>query len=338
MTGQRTALITGATGLVGSHIAEKLLAEGWSVVALVRSLERAQWLAGKGAQLVQGDVLDRRLIADAASRSTHIFHTAAAILPRGGGYEAYRRLNVDGTKNVLEAAKASRARLLHLSSVAVYGPTARYAEKLTDEHTTLEPIEEIFHYARTKRESEEMVLAAFARGDVWTTAIRPCVIYGRRDRQFVPRMARAVRLGVLPIPGPGNNTLSIVHAGNVADAAVLAVNTELAGGQAYNLTCDATPVTTREFFDLAAEGLGRRVRIVSVPVGVARAVLGVAQTVVGVIQGSGAKSMAGASLGFLTRDNPFSSERARQELGWTPRVAPRDGVVDAFRWLREASG
>lgn len=329
---KRTALVTGATGLVGSHITEKLLADGWSVIALVRSLESAQRLAEQGAKLVKGDVLDQKLVIDAAALSTHVFHTAAAILPRGRSYEAYRKLNIDGTSNVLAAARGARARVIHLSSVAVYGPTARYADNVTDEDTVLEPLQERLFYARSKRDSERMVLDAFTRGDVWTTALRPCVIYGRRDRQFVPRIARAIRLGVLPLPGNGANTMSIVHASGVADAAILAATTESAGGRAYNVTSDKTPVTTREFFELAAQGLGRRVKIVSIPMWAARGALKVARGVVGVVAGAGAKAMVSSSMGFVTRDNPFSSERARRELGWTPTTDPRVAIPDAFRW------
>ena len=334
----RTALVTGATGLVGSHIAEKLLADGWTVIALVRSLEKAEWLAAQGAKLVKGDVLNRQLMIDTASLATHVFHTAAAILPRGRSYESYRKLNIDGTKNVIAAAAGSRARLIHLSSVAVYGPTARYADHVTDEDTVLEPLAEGLYYARSKRESEQIVLDAFAKGDVWTTAIRPCVIYGRRDRQFVPRMARAMRLGVLPLPGSGGNIMSIVHASEVADAAILAATTEAAGGRAYNVTTDKVPVTTRQFFELAARGLGRRVRIVSIPVWVTRGALAVARGVAGVVAGSGARAMVRSSLGFVTRDNPFSSERARRELGWTPTTDPRDAIPDAFAWYAQRRG
>ena len=338
MKERRDALVTGATGLVGSHIVEKLLSDGWRVRALVRTPDKARWLSAMGAEVVTGDVLDRTSLNRAASRMTHIFHTAAAILPRGG-YEAYRSLNIDGTANVLTAAMRNAPdvpRVLHLSSVAVYGPTARYSDEPTHEGAAYEPLDESLYYARTKRESEQMMVRASQQGDVWTTAIRPCVIYGRRDRQFVPRVARALRFGILPIPGGGRTTLSVVHAANVADAAVLAVTTDAALGQAYNITTDASPVTGREFFRLAASGLRRGLRVLNVPIGPARIVTSLASTVAGITQGPGARAMARSSLFFLTRDNPFSSERAREELGWIPRVDPRTAIPDAFRWYAES--
>ena len=115
-------------------------------------------------------------------------HTAANIIVRGG-WEAYRVTNIDGTRNAIAAAERAKARLLHVSSVAVYGPSARYDAARrgmrTDEDAPLAPLPDRAHYARSKRESEAVVLKAHREGRVWATAVRPDVIYGKRDRQFV---------------------------------------------------------------------------------------------------------------------------------------------------------
>src|SRR6185437_1913754 len=140
-----------------------------------------------------------------------VFHTAAAITPRGG-WDAFR-LNIEGTVNAIRAAERAGARLLHLSSVEVYGPRGRYrpSSEKTDEDAPLEPLPERAYYARSKRESEQLVLAAHAEGRLWATAVRPDVIYGRRDRQFVPRVARVLRRGFAPLIDGGRATLAIVH-------------------------------------------------------------------------------------------------------------------------------
>src|SRR5690349_2474264 len=127
-----TALVTGATGLVGSHVAEGLVARGWNVAALVRDPSSAAWLASAGVELRRGDVLDAPSFDAAARGADVVFHTAAAITPRGG-WEAYRRPKVDGTSNAVAAAERTGARLLQLSSVAVYGPSARYGDEKTSE-------------------------------------------------------------------------------------------------------------------------------------------------------------------------------------------------------------
>ncbi|HEX5971236.1 MAG TPA: NAD-dependent epimerase/dehydratase family protein [Gemmatimonadaceae bacterium] len=323
------ALVTGATGLVGSHVVERLQRDGWQVRALVRDAARADWLRRRGVELAPGDTLDASTLSRATRGCDVVFHTAAAVTP-DGGWEAFRRPNIDGTRNVVEATAAAGARLVHVSSVAVYGARARYAAtgERTSEETPLAPLGEHSWYARSKRESEQLVLDAHAQGRLWATAVRPDVIYGERDRQFVPRVARLLRFGVAPVVGGGRSTLAVVHAANVADGMVRAATHDEAGGRAYNLANDFD-VTVHEFFRLAGEGLGERLHFVSIPVSAARVVVRVAALATPVRLRTSLRQ----SVDFLTRDNPFSSERARRELGWDPPVRPAHGVVDAFRWF-----
>ena len=348
-----SALVTGATGLVGSHIVERLLADGWRVRALIRrGAERDEprqrahwdaerWLSDHGVGLARGDILDLPSFADAARGHDVIFHTAAAVTPRASlahPYDAYRIPNVDGTRNAIAAAERSGARLLQLSSVAVYGPDARYAPdsagRRVDEARPLQPLPDRAYYARSKRESEELVMAAHASGRIWATAVRPDVIYGPRDRQFVPRIARLLRLRLAPVIGGGRTTLAIVHAAHVADGAVRAATCDRAGGAVYNLANDFD-VTVRDFFRLAAVGLRHPVHAVRVPLWVARAGLRITKGMVALTRGGGMSVVTTSSLSFLTKDNPFSSDRARRELGWSPTIAPETGIPDAFRWWAE---
>lgn len=342
------ALVTGATGLVGSHVVERLSSEGWTIRALVRraggssggrpsgaGAASEDWLRQRGVELAAGNVLDGDSFAGAASGCEAIFHTAAVITARGG-WDVFRSVNVEGTRNAVDAAARSGARLLQLSSVAVYGATARYASPTgaTDESTPLQPIPDAELYARSKREAEELVLGAHRAGRIWATAVRPCVIYGPRDRQFVPRIGRLVSTGFAPRIGSGESTLSVVHAAHVADGAVLAALNDAAGGQAYNLANDF-PVSAAAFFHLAGEGIGRRVRLVPLPMGAARAALTLVRVVGSIARKSHLSGMAAtSSLDFLMRDNPFSSERARIELGWTPSLRPETAIPDAFRWWK----
>jgi len=327
------ALVTGATGLVGSYIVDRLVTDGWSVHALVRAPHTQ--LAWRDVEPVAGDILDADAFASAAKGCDTIFHAAAAVTPRGG-WEAYRRPNVDGAANAVLAAERSGARLLQVSSVAVYGPEGRYRGpgQRTDESTPLASLPERAYYARSKRESEELVLAAHAAGRIWATAVRPTVIYGRRDRQFVPRMARFLSRGVAPIIGGGRATFAIVHAANVAHGAVLAASNDAAAGRAYNISNDGD-VSVRRFFELAAQGMGRRVRLVPIPMWLARGGFAALRFAAKHLTGGRMSVLSNASLSFLTESDPFSSDRARRELGWSPVVRPEEGIPDAFRWWAE---
>jgi nucleoside-diphosphate-sugar epimerase len=314
------------------HVVERLQRDGWHVRALVRDAGRAGTLGRTGVELATGDILDAASITAAARGCDILCHTAAAVTPRGG-WEAYSRPNIDGTRNAIAAASTVGARLVHVSSVAVYGPSARYTggAGTTSEDSSLTPLPERAYYARSKRDSEALVMQAHASGRVWATALRPAVVYGAHDRQFVPRVARIARHGIVPLVAGGRTTLAVVHAANVADGIVRAATSRIAGGRAYNLANDFD-VTVAEFFRLATKGLGVRMRVVPVPEIAARAAVRLFTLVAPLFLGSQFDAAALASLDFVTRDNPFTSERARRELGWEPEVRPEVGVVDAFRW------
>jgi len=326
-----TALVTGATGLVGMHLIPRLQRDGWQVRALVRDPARAGVLSRADVTLATGDVLDTTSFIRAARGCDVLFHAAAVITPLGG-WEAFRRPNVEGTRNAIAAAASASARLVHVSSVAVYG-SRRFASdgRRTDETATLGRIPEDSYYARSKRESEDLVFDAQREGKLWATALRPAVLYGSHDRQFVPRLARLLRHGFAPVIAGGHNTLSVVHAANVADGLVRAAAFEGANGKAYNVANDYD-VTAREFFERAAEGLDQRLRIVSIPMVAARAGFAIVKAVAPLVLGNRFKSATSSSLDFIARDNPFSSDLARRELGWDPPVRPETGIPEAFRW------
>jgi nucleoside-diphosphate-sugar epimerase len=316
---------------VGTHLIQRLRADGWTVRALVRDAARAGALSRANVVLATGDTLDPTGFALAARGCDVIFHAAAAVMPRGG-WEAFSRPNIDGTRNAIAAAASAKARLVHVSSVAVYGSAERYTRGgATSEESPLADIPSHSFYARSKRESEALVLEAHAAGRIWATAVRPAVIYGTHDRHFVPRVARLLSHGVAPLVGGGRTTLAVVHAANVADGMVRAAVTELAGGRAYNLANDHD-VTVAEFFGLAGEGMGVKLRMLPIPLVVARGAVGLLKLVAPLIVGSRFNAITAGSLDFVSRDNPFSSERARRELGWNPPVHPEAGVPEAFRW------
>jgi len=331
----RHALVTGATGLVGSHLTEQLASDGWTVRALVRDPRSAAWIRELGASdLVRGDVLDPPAFAEAARGCEVIFHTAAAITPSAGDWESYRATNVGGTEAAIDAARSSGARLMHVSSVAVYGPQGRYREdgQPTTEDAPRPPIPESALYARSKRESEQLVMSAHERGEIWATAIRPDVIYGKRDRQFIPRMASLFsRLHAFPLPGGGKNTLAIINAASVADAGIRAAASDIAGGRAYNVANEGD-TTLRDFVSLAAAGLGTTVVRVPIPLGAVAFGLAAARSTAARLHLPWATILQHASLNFVSKDNPFSSARAERELGWQPVIPPSEAIPDAFRW------
>jgi dihydroflavonol-4-reductase len=123
---------------VGYHVVERLRRDGWTVRAFVRDAARAGALSRAGVELATGDTLEPSSFERAARHCDVVFHTAAAVTARGG-WDAFRQPNVDGTRNAIAAAAAAKARLVHVSSVAVYGAGERYRGegRVTDEESPL---------------------------------------------------------------------------------------------------------------------------------------------------------------------------------------------------------
>jgi nucleoside-diphosphate-sugar epimerase len=323
--------VTGATGMLGGYVIERFRAEGWRVRGLVRDAARVCRVEALGAQAFVGDVTSADAVRAAAGGCHAIVHAAAAIGP-GRDWETFRTGNVKATENVVAAAADAGARLVHVSSTAVFGQD-RYSASPTDETAPLPRLPAWDAYGRSKQEAERRVLAAHAAG-LWATVVRPPVMYGRRDRQFVPRLAPVLARGFFPLVAGGRNTLSLVHAHAVADGVVRAVLADRAQGRVYHLTNDFE-VTVADLVRYAAAGLRRRIRTPHVPAAAARAAL---QALAVVLVATGRGDLAPHAAGvfaMLTRDNPFTSERARRELGWSPRIHPADGLPEAFRWWHD---
>ena len=320
-----SVLVTGGSGLVGSHVIEALRSRGASVRALVRPASRAA-VERLGADPVPGDVTDPAVWRAAAHGVRGIVH-AAALVQRRCSWERYVAVNVEGTRLAAQAAGAAGARLVHISSVAVYGGSGAYGvdRERRGEDSPFLPIAESDFYARSKRLAEAVVRDA-AGGGLSAVALRPNVVYGERDRLFTPRVIRVVRFGVVPRIGPGTNRLSCVYAGNVAAAVVAALEAPGFGFRAYHVTSDAPPpLTQREFFAAFAAALGSRPRAIPIPLGLARVVMGVLTS----------RTLARAAASFIIGENPYGDDRARSELGWRPPFTAQEAVGRTVRWFVE---
>ena len=326
-----TVLVTGAAGLVGSHLLEALRARGERPRALVREHSRA-FVEALGAEAVVGDVTDAVTWQRASNGVRAIVH-AAALVTTPASFEEFTRVNVGGTRLALDAARRAGARLIHISSVAVYGRTEVYAagESGVTESYPFQPLPASDFYARTKRAAEQLVQQEGAKGGLAPIAIRPNVIYGERDRLFTSRVIAILRRGLLPQIGPGTNHLSCVYVGNVVSA-VLAILDGPAQHrfQAYNVTRDASPrLAQREFFDTFAQTLGVRPRFIPVPPAVARAGVVFWTGLLRLVRPGRYAGVGGSAISFLLGENPYPIDKIRSELGWTPPFDTRTAIQRA---------
>lgn len=324
--------LTGGTGLVGSHVIDLLSRSGHTVRALVRSTDGQNLVESLGAEAAFGSVEETAGWKHAEGMDA-IVHSAAIITARKG-WDAFKSTNVDGARNAVATAAELGIRLVHVSSVAVYGRAARSGSFEVDENTEWTELKTTEFYARSKRQAEEAVSGVARDSKLSAISLRPCVIYGERDRTFLPHVVRIMKHGYAPVIGTGTNTLSVVYAGNVADAVLAALNrTDVTGP--VNVTNDGG-ITQRQFFTAVGAALGREIRLVRVPVLGAFAFTAIRNGLRKVISPTKNPGFGASAVRFLARDNPYTSEKALAEMGWRPSTPPIEAIQRSVRWFTHA--
>jgi nucleoside-diphosphate-sugar epimerase len=335
-----TVLVTGAAGLVGTHVLDALRARGEKPRALVREHSVAT-VEAFGAEAVIGDVTDVTSWQRSAKDVSAIVH-AAALVASHDSFDEFTRVNVGGTRLALDAARRTGARLIHISTVAVYGRAAVFkaGELGITEDYPFQPLPGKDFYARSKRAAEQMVQQEAARGGLSVISIRPNVIYGERDLLLTRRLIANLKSGFLPEIGPGTNHLSCVYAGNVASAILAALDAPAEPGfRAYNVTRDAPPLLTQgEFFAAFAEALGVRPRRVRIPVPLIRIGVAAWSLLMRLVMPGRYTALGNAAMSFILGENPYSVERIRTELGWTPPFDTRTAILRSVAQNKSPGG
>ncbi len=322
-------VVTGATGLLGSHVVEQLVARGERVRALVRPSSDVAFLRRLGVELAVGDLQTPATLSGAFEGAKVVYHCAARV-GDWGAWEQFRTEVVESTRNVLAACRAAHVgRVLHVSSVAVYGHPRMPASGIGEDHPLGQRLRLWDHYCRAKIQAERL---ARAYGPL-VTVVRPTWVFGPRDRNTMPRLVQALRGGWVSLLGSGENLLNIVHACDVAAGAIRAANHPDAAGQVYHL-CSEGEVTQRQFLDALADGLGlpRVSRRVPYLVAFWGGFLG--EVIARVCRWGRAPFVSRYSVGLMGRPARFRIDKARLQLEWQPRVPVLDGLRETLDWLR----
>jgi 2-alkyl-3-oxoalkanoate reductase len=320
-------VVTGATGLLGSHIVEKLVARGEHVRALVRPTSEVAFLKGLGVELVQSDLHDSASLAGAVANAEIVYHCAARV-GDWGSWGDFRSQVVESTRNLVAACRgAGVGRFLHVSSVSVYGhPRAK--ECIDETEPQGQRLRFLDHYCRAKMQAEEEVreLGSMA------TIVRPSWIYGPRDRNGLPRLVKALRGGWVKILGSGSNRLNIVYAGDVAAGAIAAAHHPAARGEAFHL-CSEGEITQRQFLDTltSALHLPRIERHVAPAYAYVGGLFG--DVVARLFHWNRPPYISRYSVSLMARPVNFSIAKARTQLAWQPQTRPEEGLRRSLEWL-----
>jgi 2-alkyl-3-oxoalkanoate reductase len=327
-------LVTGASGLLGSHIVEQLRLRNRPVRAIVRPNSDRSWLEAHDVEFVEGDLSDRGSLEKACRGVKTVYHAAARV-GDWGPWSEFVQITINGTRNLAEAASAAGCeRFIHISSISAYGHPN--GEGLVFDETA--PLGTNLHkwsyYSRAKVEAEKQLWAMHKAGKLPLTVIRPSWLYGPRDRATIFRLAKMLHDGKVKILGDGENRLNVVYAGNVAEGAILAADSPTALGQAYNL-CNDGVMTQKQWQNLLARELGAPEVTKHVPYAVAYRVAYVLECIGHAFKLKKPPMVTRYAVWLMGRRCFFSAEKARNELGWKSTVSYEEGVKKTVAWLRQ---
>ncbi len=318
-----TAFVTGSTGFLGLNLIVQLTARNWKVVALHRPSSKLHLIQQFPVQLVEGDILDPKALVSAMPRGVNVvFHLAADTSMWSNNNDRQYRVNVEGTRNVVGAALAARAkRLVHTSTWNTYG--LRQGE-LSEESPQLGGSSWI-NYDRTKFLAEEEVRNGIRRG-LDAVIVNPCHIFGSYDDHGWAQLILAADSGWLPGVPPGSGTFC--HAEQAA-LAHIAASEKGRTGQNYLLS--GANASFVEVFETIGDVTGWKVPTRRLPAFVFRFA---ARVNAAVAQVTGKEpQMTPESVEMVLVNARVVSKRAETELGYEP-ASLRMMISDCYRWLK----
>lgn len=324
-------LVTGATGFLGRATAIRLRDLGWDVQGLGRDPLNGRLLTEQGIPFIQADLRNEKEIEEACAGQEYVIHCAALSSP-WGRYRDFYETNVTGTQNVVAGClRHGVHRLVHVSTPSVY---FEYADRLHISEQSSLPSKPVNAYAATKLIAERIVLDAAASG-LPSILLRPRAIFGPGDTTLFPRLLRVNESRGIPLIGGGNALLDLTYTDNVIDGLVLACTApDHATGQIYNLT-NGEPVKLIELLRrlFALLQLPLRAKPISRSAALAA--------------GQGMEWLYRAfpflgeeppftryTVGLLAYSQTLDISKARENLGYDPKVSMDEGISRFADWWR----
>jgi nucleoside-diphosphate-sugar epimerase len=320
--------VTGATGFVGGAVARRLRSEGLVVRTLVRRDGDAEALAAAGYEPRSGDITDAGSVREAMAGADAVVH-CAAFASDWGPRETFTRVNVEGSRNVFEAAlQGGVRRVVHISTADVFGI---YRDgRVIDDSFPLKGTG--FPYSDTKAQADRMALAYARERGLPVGVIRPMWVYGPGDRTFLPELVHAMRSRQMVFFGSPRNTIPLCYIENLVDAVLLVLRRDEAVGQGY-LVGDGVAITWKELTDLLSERLGLPGVKLTIPLSLAQMAAAALEGWARLTRSTRRPALTRYELEFGGRDLHYSNDKIRRELGFSPRVLPEEGLARTLEWL-----
>jgi nucleoside-diphosphate-sugar epimerase len=316
-------VVTGVTGFVGSHFAERALAAGHEVVGICNSSspEKAairSHLTALGAKLVDGNILKADSLASAMQGGDCVCHFAAAFRESGVEDDYFLRMNVQGTTHVIEAAAAAGVnRFIYCSTGGIYG---QRVAGIIDEKMQAKPWN---IYERSKVEAEQATRTLATKLGIEYVILRPTSVYGPRDERLL-KLFKSAAKGRFPLFGAGEGRRHMVYVTDVADAFLDACAVPEAASQEC-IVAGPQATSLKDMLKELAAVVGRRSCGPSLPLAPMMLLSAVVEDVAGVIKIK--PPLYRRRMDFYLNDAAFSTNHAKSVLGWEPKVGLREGLA-----------
>ncbi len=327
----KKVLVTGATGFVGGHLTRRLIALGADVSILARKQSNSQVveeLKRAGANVFYGDVSDKESVFKAVANQEYVFHIAALFRQAKHPDSVYYDINVEGTRNVFDAAlEYGVERVVHCSTVGVH---SHIPKPPANEQEDYRPGD---IYQETKCEGEKVARSYIESGKVPGTIVRPAMIWGEGDMRML-KLFRGVAKRKFPIIGSGKTLTHWVYVHDLVEGLILSAIREEAKGQIY-IFAGKRPATIDELVNTVAEKAGVTPLPFRVP---ARPVQLLGSLMEVVCQPFGIEPpIYRRRVDFFTKDRSFDTSKAERELGYQPQGNFEQEVENIYKWY-ESSG
>ena len=316
------AVITGASGFIGSHLVEELLRRNWQVGAL---LHKRQLPAREGLKVFQGDIRDADALKEMIAGTDVLFHLAAALGASQIGSSEFFQINAEGTANILDAArKAGVSRVIHFGSAGVLG-TVKENRPVGEDR----PAHPIDIYEKPKLAGETTALN-FAKEGMDVVIVRPGWAYGPGDRRTF-KLINAVAKKRFFMVTKGHTLLTPVYIRDLIEGVMLCVE-KARPGEIYHVAGpEVLPI--RDVVRIIAEAAGVSIPRLSLPLFPVRIAAWSLEKFFSLFKKEAPLSMG--KLGFFIHPKPLAIDKAKQELGYSPTTDFRQGMRTTISWYRD---
>lgn len=318
----KRAFVTGGSGFVGRNLIAGLLEQGVAVRGLARSDTAERAVEKAGAEPVRGDLDSMDAMRAGMDGCDVVFH-AAAVVTTWGDPKHFHHVNVQGTKNVIQAARdAGVPRLVHVSTEALLGGDKPIVNA---DETWPYPKKPAGLYPLTKGQAERAVIEANGDG-LTTVAVRPPLIWGAGDTSVLPQMIQAIEAGQWMWFGGGHYPHTTTHVRNVVEGLLLAAE-KGRGGEVYFVT-DGPARDFRDFFEALFATRGVEAPDKTVPLWLAKLIANITDPIWTLLRAKNPPPVPKSLIYILAQELSCKDDKARRELGYEGKVSFEEGLAE----------